>query len=131
MILAFQSCIAYKWEAKSMYKKNSVTQPFDAIIVPGFPYDGKNMDDVMKMRVIWAVHLYEEGVAKHIIFSGSAVYTHFVESRVMREYAIALGVDSNDILLETKAEHTSENVYYSYVLARENAWTNIGLATAI
>lgn len=129
VIFGIQSCVIYNWEAGVMYKQNSVNQPFDAIIVPGFPYDGKQWDDVMKMRVLWAVNLYEKGITKRIIFSGSAVYTPFVESKIMREYAIALGVDSNDILVETKAEHSSENVYFSFVMAREHAWTNVAIAT--
>ena len=32
---------------------------------------------------------------------------------------MVLGVDSNDILTETKAEHSCENIYYSFLLARD------------
>ncbi len=129
--LAFiaNSCMLYNIQANSMYNNNIKNQPFDAVIVPGIPYNGKQWDDVMKMRVLWATYLYKQGITKHIIFSGSAVYTHFIESEIMRQYAIALGVDSNDIVVETKAEHSSENVYFSYLLAREKVWTNVALAT--
>lgn len=129
LIFISNSCALYQFQANAIYKNNIKNQPFDAVIVPGIPYNGKQWDDVMKMRVLWATYLYNEGITKHIIFSGSAVYTHFVESKIMRQYAIAMGVDSNDILAETRAEHSSENVYYSYVLAREHAWTNVALAT--
>lgn len=129
LFLVMNSCVIYNWEAHTMYQRNIVNQPFDAIIVPGIPFDGQQWDDVMKLRVLWAVHLYKAGITEHIIFSGSAVYSHFVESEIMKQYAIALGVDSNDILIETKAEHSSENVYYSFVMAREHAWTNVAVAT--
>ncbi len=131
IILVFisNSCVLYEMQANSMYNKNIKNQPFDAIIVPGIPFNGKEWDDVMKLRVVWAAYLYEQGITKNIIFSGSAVYTPFVESKIMRQYAIALGVDSNNILVETKAEHSSENIYFSYVKARENALTNVALAT--
>ncbi len=47
----------------------------------------------------------------------------------MRQYAIALGIDSADILTEEKAEHSTENVYYSYQLAKSRNWENVALAT--
>jgi uncharacterized SAM-binding protein YcdF (DUF218 family) len=116
-------------QANAIYKNNIKNQPFDAVIVPGIPFNGHQWDDVMKMRVVWAVYLYNEGITKNIIFSGSAVYTPFIESKIMKQYAVALGVDSNNIFVETKAEHSSENVYFSYLLARENALTNVAVAT--
>jgi len=104
-------------------------QPFDAIIVPGYPYDGEKWDDIMKMRVLWAKYLVDNHIAKNIIFSGSAVYSPYVESLIMREYAIALGVDSTIIFTEQKAEHSTENVFYSYQFAEKMKWNNVALAT--
>lgn len=129
LIFVSNSCVLYQFQANAIYKNNIENQPFDAVIVPGIPFNGQQWDNVMKMRVLWAAYLYKEGITKHVIFSGSAVYTHFVEGEIMRQYAIAMGVDSNDILVETRAEHSTENVYYSYILAREQSWTNVALAT--
>jgi len=112
-----------------MYKHHEKYQPFDAIIVPGYPYDGEKWDDIVKMRVLWAKYLVENHLANHIIFSGAAVYTPYIESLIMREYAIAIGIDSNLIITEQKAEHSTENVYYSYELALEHGWKNVALAT--
>ena len=127
--IATNSCFLYKINSESMYKHYMKFQPFDAIIVPGYPYDGEKWDDIMKMRVLWAKYLVDNHIAKNIIFSGSAVYSPYVESLIMREYAIALGVDSTIIFTEQKAEHSTENVFYSYQFAEKMKWNNVALAT--
>ncbi len=84
---------------------------------------------VLKMRIHWAAYLYQRGYTKNVIFSGSAVATSFVESRVMATYAEALGIPAKNIFTEEKAEHSTENVYYSYRLAKKLGFTKIALAT--
>ena len=127
--ISVNSCFLYKINSESMWKHYVKFQPFDAIIVPGYPYEGDKWDDIMKMRVLWAKYLTDEGYAKHIIFSGSAVYSPYIESLIMREYAIAIGIDSTIIFTEQKAEHSTENVYYSYQMAQAKGWDNVALAT--
>lgn len=114
---------------KKTFNKNIVLQPFDAIIVPGVPYNGTEWDNIMKIRVQWAKMLYDSGYAKNIIFSGGAVYTKYVESKVMAKHAQAMNIPSEHIFVETQAEHSTENVYYSYLIAKEKGFTNIALAT--
>ena len=89
-------------------------KPFDVIIVPGIPFRDGEWDVIMKSRVLWSKKLYEEGAAKHIIYSGSAVYTPYIESEIMRKYALALGIPDSVIFLEKDAFHGVENLYYSY-----------------
>jgi len=103
--------------------------PFDAVIVPGFPHQKGNWSMVVKCRVHWAVYLYKKGIAKNIIFSGSAVYTPYVESEIMALYAEKMGIPREHIFIENKAEHSSENLYYSYVLAKENGFKSIAVAS--
>ncbi len=129
LITATNSCLIYDIEADTIYNHSIKKAPFDAIIVPGIPYNGKQWDNVMKMRVLWAAYLYKKAYTKKVIFSGSAVYSHFVESKIMKQYGIALGIKAKDILLETKAKHSSENIYYSYVMAREKGWIKVAVAT--
>ena len=81
------------------------------------------------MRVLWAKYLVDNHIAKNIIFSGAAVYSPYVESVIMREYAIAIGIDSTIIFTEQKAEHSTENVFYSYQFAQKMKWNNVALAT--
>ncbi len=129
LFLGISSCILYRANSKPMFKHYIKYQPFDAIIVPGYPYYNNGWEDVIRMRVLWAKYLFSKGYTKHIIFSGSAVYSPYIESRIMREYAIAIGIDSNIIFTEERAEHSTENVYYSYQLAQEHGWNNVALAT--
>ncbi|HKR06836.1 MAG TPA: YdcF family protein [Bacteroidia bacterium] len=123
------SCSTSNRVAQKIYDKNIKDQPFDAIIVPGFPYYETGWDTVLNIRIRWADYLYKKGYAKNIIFSGSAVYTKYVESKVMAIYAEALGIPPEHIFTEQTAEHTTENVYYSYRIAKKHGFTNIGLAT--
>lgn len=104
-------------------------EPFDAVIIPGIPYDGESWSPVMKWRVHWSALLYHNGLSKNIIYSGGAVYTPFTEAKIMALYGEKLGIDSNHIYIETKAEHTTENLYYSYQLALSKGFRKIGFAT--
>lgn len=115
--------------ARLSFERLEASAPYDAIIVPGVPFKNRAWSEVMKMRVHWAVHLYKRGTAKNIIFSGSAVYSPYVEARIMALYAEQLGVDKAHIYTEERAEHSSENLYYSYRIAKDNNLDNVALAT--
>lgn len=120
----FVSCASGK-----LYKRACAAKPYDVIIVPGVPFNGKNWDFKMKGRVIWANYLIKQGIARYVIFSGGAVYTPYVEAKVMALYAHALGTPDSCIYTEEKAEHSTENVYYSYLIAKKLGFTSIALAT--
>ncbi|MCB0698870.1 MAG: YdcF family protein [Chitinophagales bacterium] len=123
-------CISLKRGPNKAYnqvKEHNLT--FDAIIVPGIPYDGKNWDTVMKARVIWSWILYKNGVTKNIIYSGSAVYSPYYESKVMGLYAEQLGIPKEHIFYDTIAKHSTENVFYSYLVAKQNGFKRIALTT--
>jgi uncharacterized SAM-binding protein YcdF (DUF218 family) len=130
LLVLSSSCskIFYR-SAEKAFHKDLVNQPYDAIIVPGFPYDGNNWNRVLKMRINWAKFLYEKGYTKNVIFSGSAVATKYIESRVMANYAEAIGIPRKNLFTEEKAEHSTENVYYSYRLAKEKGFKKVALAT--
>jgi hypothetical protein len=102
---------------------------FDAIIVPGVPFNGNSWSRVMKGRVLWSYILYKNGLAKNIIYSGGAVYSPYYEAKIMGLYAMQLGIPANHIFYDTLAEHSTENVYYSYELARKQGFRTIALAT--
>lgn len=125
----FYSCAVNK--ANKAFHENIVNAPYDVVIVPGFPYKetDSTWSDVMKMRVYWSKYLYEKRYTKYIIYSGSAVYSPYIESKVMKLHAEAIGVPSEIIYTETRAEHSTENLYYSYHLAKELGFNKIALAT--
>lgn len=110
------------------YERNS-KNVYDAIIVPGVPFENGEWSRTMKGRVYWAKFLYDKGITKNIIFSGSAVYTPFVESKIMALYGEALGIDTAHIYTEERAEHSTENVYYSYKLAHKLGFEKIAVAS--
>lgn len=116
-------------KAEKHFVEGVKDKPYDAVIVPGYPFNGSNWDRVLKMRIHWAKFLFEKGYTQNIIFSGSAVATPFVESKVMKSYAVALGIPEENIFVETNAEHSTENVYYSYRLAQDLGFEKIALAT--
>lgn len=102
---------------------------FDAIIVPGIPFEGEVWDSVMKARVIWSYVLYKNGIAKNVIYSGSAVYSPYYEAKIMGLYGKELGIPEEHIYYDTQARHSTENVYYSYIIAKEQGFKTVALAT--
>lgn len=115
-------------KAEKMYLE-AESKTFDAIIVPGVPFNNESWSDVMKIRVYWSKFLYEKGIAKNIIYSGSAVYSPYYEAEIMALYAQELGIPSEHIFTENNAEHSTENVYYSYKYSKLLGFKSIALAT--
>lgn len=111
------------------YNKNVKMAPYDVIIVPGVPFNNGNWDGIMRIRVLWSVYLYKEGITKNIIYSGSSVYSPFIEGKIMALYGEKLGVNPENIFVDSLAEHSTENVYYSYLIAQHKGFKKIALAT--
>lgn len=107
----------------------AANKQYDAVIVPGVPFIEPKWDQTMQMRVLWAIHLYKNGSTKKIIMSGSSVYSPYVEAKIMKLYAIEFGVPAEDIIIEEKAQHSTENVWYGYKLAKSIGLNKIALAT--
>lgn len=109
---------------------DKVTEPYDAIIVPGYPFrpNGK-MNPMYKVRLYWAYHLYKEGKTRNIIVSGSAVHTPYVEAEVYALYLIELGIDPDHIIIENRAEHSLENVFYSMEIAKEHGFQKVAVVS--
>lgn len=123
------SYCSFKRFAENSYAEAKKEKPFDAIVVPGVPFERKEISTTMKMRILWAKHLYDSGYTKNIIFSGSAVYTPFVEALAMKQIADSLGIPAEHLFAEVKAEHSTENIYYSWKMAKELGFKKIALAS--
>ena len=128
IILLTTGCMLTKTKCKKLYER-SRSNVYDAIIVPGIPYNGDLWNRTMKGRIYWAKHLYDEGIAKNIIFSGSSVYTPYIEGAIMGLYARGIGIPEENIFVEVQAEHSTENVYYSHKLAKKLGFRSVALAT--
>jgi uncharacterized SAM-binding protein YcdF (DUF218 family) len=129
-IVLFSSCMLFQPSAKKLNKRAlTANKQYDAIIVPGVPFLEPKWDRTMQMRVLWAIHLYKNGSTKKIIMSGSSVYSPYVEAQIMKLYAIEFGVPAEDIIIEDKAQHSTENVWYGYKLAKSLGHEKIALCT--
>ena len=128
--ITFNSCLLFHPGANKLTKRALLAhKKYDAVIVPGVPFIAPHWDMTMTMRVVWAVHLYKRGLTSKIIMSGSAVYSPYIEAEIMKLYAVKFGVPAEDIIIEDKAQHTTENVWFGYQLAKSLGYENIALAT--
>jgi len=127
-ILAMFSCSYSSKAARKLYVVASGKQ-YDVVIVPGVPFEKGRWDRTMKGRIYWSKYLFDHGIAKNIMYSGSAVYTPYVEAKIMALYAEAIGIPKQNILTEEHAEHSTENVYYSYQKAKKMGYQTIALAS--
>lgn len=107
----------------------SSSESYDMIIVPGVPFENGQWSRTMKARVYWSKYLYEKGIARNVMYSGSSVYTPYYEAQIMALYAEAIGIPKEHIYTETKAEHSTENIYYSYRKAKLLGFNKIALAS--
>jgi len=109
--------------------KEARMKKYDIVIVPGVPFENGKWSFVMKSRVYWSKYLYDNGITKNVIYSGAAVYSPYCEGEIMAMYAEKLGIPKENIFTETMAEHSTENVYYSWKKARKIGFEKIALAS--
>lgn len=128
IILILNSCSFSKNSCEKLLEEASKKQ-YDIIIVPGVPLENGKWSSVMKARIYWSKYLYDKGIARNVMYSGSAVYSPYIEAKIMALYAEAIGIPKQNIFMETKAEHSTENVYFSYKLAQKLNFTNIAIAS--
>lgn len=81
------------------------------------------------MRLAWAYELYVQGRTAHIILSGGAVHTPYVEAEIFALYLINMGVPADVLILERNAEHSMENVFYSMEIAKKYGFEKVAVAT--
>lgn len=109
--------------------KSASGKTYDIIVVPGVPLENGTWSRTMKARVYWSKYLFDKGIAKNVMFSGSAVYSPYYEGEVMALYAIAIGIPKEHVFSEIKAEHSTENLYYGYYKSKKLGFKTIALAT--
>jgi vancomycin permeability regulator SanA len=127
LVLSFTSCTIFN----EISINDADYQPYDAIIVPGFPFNDKEgkMNTFQRMRLFWALHLYETGETQYLIVSGNAVHSPYVEAEIFAIFLTELGVNPKHIIIENRAEHSTENVFYSLELAKNLDLKRVAVAT--
>jgi uncharacterized SAM-binding protein YcdF (DUF218 family) len=97
-------------------------QKSDAIVVLGGDYSGK--------RLAYAVKLYKEGWADHLIFSGGVLQTwKSTEADIMREQALTLGVPNQAMYLEDRSTTTYENALFTLNVIKAHRWNSCIIVT--
>ncbi len=129
LLPAFFSSCAFSSKTSRNYYESSKEKEYDVVVVPGVPFENGEWSKIMKARVYWSKYLYDQGIAKNIMYSGSAVYSPYNEAEIMALYASALGIPDTNIYTENMAEHSTENIYYSYKKAKKLGFENIALAS--
>lgn len=129
ILLSHLGCITPRRGPQKALTNAAKMKAFDAVIVPGIPFKNGSWDSVMKARVLWSYVLYKNGYTKNIIYSGAAVYSPYKEALVMGLYAQQLGIPKEHIFYDTLAKHSTENVYYSYLVAKQQGFKSLALAT--
>lgn len=130
IFMAFHiGCITPRRGPQKALNNAAAMKPFDVIVVPGIPFKNGSWDSVMKARVLWSWILYKNGFAKNVIYSGAAVYSPYKEAVIMGLYGQKLGIPADHIFYDTLARHSTENMFYSYLLAKKLGFKSIALAT--
>lgn len=98
-------------------------RPHDVALVLGCPSNADGSpSDCQRARAALALRVYRAGLAPRFITSGGAVQNAHVEAEALRDLLLAGGVPAAAVVLEPRAEHTDENLYYSTRLMAERGW---------
>ena len=100
-------------------------------------YDKPKNDDVIVVlsgdkgtRTQYAVTLYKQGYANKIILSGGIVYNKTTMAQLMAEQAVELGVPSENIILEDKADSTFDNAIFTRDILLKNDFRSAIIVTS-
>ncbi len=118
------------WYAAEPLKIVNKPQKADAIVVfaGGVGESGK-VGQGYEERVDYAVKLYKQGYAAHLIFSSGTQFV-FNEAEVMKSLAVSLGVPADAIILEEKAANTYQNVKFTKEILDKRNWKKVLLISS-
>jgi uncharacterized SAM-binding protein YcdF (DUF218 family) len=104
---------------------------FDVILVLGNPAkDDGSIAPVAESRMQEALRLYRAGAAPRLLLTGGAVKNNFVESNVMRQFALSQGVPAAALFTEGQSRNTIQNAYYAYQIMQAHDWTSALVVTS-
>jgi hypothetical protein len=97
----------------------------DVIVVLGCPSEDDGTVSACQLRrAALALALKDAGLGDRFITTGGAVHNAHVEADTLRDLLVARGVAAADVLTDTKARHTDENIYYATRIMKAQGWTN-------
>lgn len=113
-------------------KKEYPLQKADCAIVLGAlaNQDG-SMSDVQRVRAEKAAELYHQELVTCIIVTGGIGHEQQrPEAEIMKEYLVHLDVDEADILMDTMALDTRQNMIHAKVIMAANGYESAAVVTS-
>lgn len=109
---------------------DSPKAPFDAAIVLGAMVrpDG-SPSPALARRVAHGIALVRAGRAEHLVMSGGPVAHAVPEAHVMRDLALAAGIEAGRVLVEAQSRNTIGNALHCRLLAEERGWRRLLVVT--
>jgi uncharacterized SAM-binding protein YcdF (DUF218 family)/glycosyltransferase involved in cell wall biosynthesis len=119
------------WVIASPLLVTAPPEPADAIVVlgGGVGESGVVASGSYEERVRRAVDLYQDKLARTIVFSSAYSYL-FNEAEVMKALATNQGIPASDILVETRAGSTRDNVLRVRDIAEREGWRRVLLVSS-
>ncbi len=98
---------------------------FDTLVVLGTPCtaEGKPSPE-QRERVLEGVREFRAGVAQRMIVTGGAAHNRFVEADCMKQLAVSEGVPADDVVEETEAKDTIQNIWFSHIIMEQRGWNS-------
>lgn len=122
LVIFFTHAIMLTWAGNQLFRKDQM-KPTDAIVILA----GEETE-----RVEYGVQLFKEEWAKKdriVLAGGPLVWKHSWAS-LMKEHAIALGIDPKHILLEDQSRSTEEDALYTKQILKKHNIRSIILVTS-
>ena len=97
-------------------------ESIDTIIVLGYPCTSEgSISPIQKSRVDKGIALFNLSGASAIVFTGGAAHNTFIESEIMRDYALDKGLNENHIIIESNSQTTYENSKFTASLMKDKS----------
>lgn len=116
------------WEWK-MAKEQQLDSVYEAGIVLGggmITYDIEYQRNIFRQntdRMLQALHLYKSGRIKKIIISsgaGSIIYTDIIESRLLKNYLLDIGIPDSAVIIDSVSNNTYENAIFTASIIQQH-----------
>lgn len=116
------------WAGINVYKRPQ--QSADVVIILGArSYFGKKINPCLAARVDEGARLVKDKKAKYVIVSGGKNDSGSTEAETMAQLLTDRGIKKDQIILESKATSTYENLQYSREIMKRKDFTNAIIVT--
>lgn len=111
VLLSAARIVTARYARSRLYSPQEVPARRVAIVFgAGLRWDG-SPTDILRDRVEMAARLYFEGKVERLLFSGDNRFVDYNEPAAMRQYALALGVPPEVIVLDYAGRRTYDTCY--------------------